>query len=270
MKDLFLISGASTGIGFALAEHFAKQGHHVLAGVRSQKDQEKLKAIANVEPIILDIAKAEDLEKVPALLKERISNYRKLVLINNAGIAVGGPWEILPESQVRKQFEVNVFGLIFLTQKCLPYIRQTKGHVFNISSVSGLFSLPFLGLYASSKFAIEAFSDSLRREMMKFGASVTSINPGPIKTPIWDKGMVDATKDFADDPIYGKVIKKFGESAAESARTALSVEAVVEVVDKAYRAKKAPPRVIVTTFEKKLSLKMLKYLPEQIVDSFFK
>ena len=106
-KDLFLITGASTGIGYALAEHFASKGHAVLAGVRNPKDFEKLKSLTNVIPFILDVTKSLDLAKVPDILSAEIKNGQRFILINNAGVAVSGPWELVTEEDLRKQLEIN-------------------------------------------------------------------------------------------------------------------------------------------------------------------
>ncbi len=270
-KDLFLITGASTGIGHALAIYFAKLGHKVLAGVRSQKDFDSFANVTNLTPIFLDVTKAEHIAKVPPLLESTLSSTQRLILINNAGIAVGGPWEIVSETELRQQLEINVFGAILLTQKCLPLLRRTCGHVFNVSSVSGLFSSPFLGPYSVSKFAMEAFSDSLRREMFKFQVSVTSINPGPIQTPIWDKSLADSkNKIHLDHPVYGSVLKKFEVGINQTVKRALPVSAVVEAVEKEYLSQRPKERVIVATLGTKIFVKLTQVLPARFVDSVLK
>ena len=269
IKDLFLITGASSGIGHALALHFAKLGHGVLAGVRSSKDQTALSSIQHVHPIILDVTKIDEIENAKNLISEKISNYSKLILINNAGITVNGPWEILTTNEIRQQFEVNFFGAVFLTQKLLPLLRQTKGQVINISSISGLFASPFLGPYATSKFAMEAFSDSLRRELQPFCVKVSSINPGAIRTPIWQKGLDNPkNQENYKHPIYGKYLLKLEKSVQRAARKSLDVDVVVLAVNNAYE--KNIPRKVVAAKSIRLFLKLVNYLPLKLVDRLLK
>jgi NAD(P)-dependent dehydrogenase (short-subunit alcohol dehydrogenase family) len=265
--DLFLISGASTGIGRALVEHFAEQGHHVLAGVRSAKDVDQFKSRPNVTPFFLDVTKSDDLNAVPDLIAAKLKPEARLILINNAGIAVHGPWELVSEPDLRRQIDINVLGPILLTKKCLPALRKTKGHVFNMSSISGLFASPFLGPYSTSKFALDAFSDSLRREMIKFGVSVTSINPGPIRTPIWQKGFDNPNREeFQQDPVYGHLLKRFETNVKKAADEAIDVNAVVQAVDQAYRSKMPTLRVIVGTMSTRIFIRLTQFLPSRWVD----
>lgn len=272
LKDLFLITGASSGIGKALALHFANQGSPVLAGVRSEKDHESIgKASQKIIPVFLDVADSAQVDQIPQLLEKHLAPGQRLVLINNAGVAVSKPWELLTKKELDLQISVNVAGPILVTQKCLPCLRQTQGLVINMSSVSGLFASPFLGPYSLSKFAMEAFTDSLRREMAFFGVKVCSVNPGPIDTPIWDKGLQDPEmQKLQDHPVYGKLLKKFQKGVEKAVGQALGVEAVVEVVDEMVRSDNPRIRVVVAPAATRAVMNLTRILPPSWVDQMVK
>lgn len=252
-KQRILISGASTGIGFATAVELAAKGHEVYAGVRKASDGERLqKANSQIRTLILDVTVPESVDAAVARVRaDSVTESRaRLVLINNAGIAVAGPIECLPLAEFRKQFEVNVFGLIDMTQKFLPLIRETGGRIVNISSISGRLAAPFLGPYSASKFAVEGLTDSLRRELAPQGISVSLIEPGPIRTPIWEKGLSGKDDLLAQIPterlgIYETRLRKFVEYTAKTAASADPVEVVVRAIEHAAFAKKPRARYFV-------------------------
>lgn len=180
-KELIVVSGAATGIGAATAHELASMGYHVLAGVRTNHEADAIRA-AGIEPVTLDITVPKHIEA----LAERIANdpeQRPLrALINNAGIEINAPVEVLPLEQWREQFEVNLFGHIAVIQLLLPFLRQSRGRIVNISSVGGVAALPIFGAYAGTKFALEAASDSLRREVAAQGVQVVVVQPGGVAT----------------------------------------------------------------------------------------
>lgn len=194
-QELIVVTGASTGMGAATAKVLARKGFHVLAGVRREADAEALRAdgIKGLEPRILDISVEPDI----AAMAERVARDRLRrplrALVNNAGIAVNAPVETLPLAQWRRQFEVNLFGHIAMTQALLPALRSNSGTVVNISSVGGKFALPTYGAYAGSKFALEAVSDALRREVGE-GSRSSSSNPAQSK-PRWPSAASPPRKD---------------------------------------------------------------------------
>ena len=199
-----VITGISTGIGYSSAKILCDSGYFVYGSVRKNEDGERLSSELgdNFQPLIFDVTDSkeisESVEKVRSDLKpgECIS-----ALVNNAGIALGGPVTLIDIEVFRKQFEVNFFGLIDVTKACLPLLGASKessnqGKIINISSISGKRSHPFIAPYTASKFALEAFSDSLRRELMIYGVDVILIEPGPIKTAIWDKTPDPENNEF--------------------------------------------------------------------------
>ncbi|OBI08705.1 SDR family oxidoreductase [Mycobacterium scrofulaceum] len=196
-NQLIVVTGASTGMGAATARLLARNGFHVLAGVRRDVDADALRA-DRIEPHILDITVESDV----AAIAERVANdplHRPLrALVNNAGIAINAPVETLPVAQWRKQFEVNLFGHIAMTQALLPALLAGKGTVVNISSVGGKVVLPTYGAYAGSKFALEAVSDALRREVGDLGLKVVVVEPGAVRTEMAERGIATAQALMAD------------------------------------------------------------------------
>jgi NAD(P)-dependent dehydrogenase (short-subunit alcohol dehydrogenase family) len=240
-----LISGASTGIGRACAVHLARKGHNVWAGVRTQKAVDEIARlnVQGLSPIFLDVTDSKSIASAVSVVKKKSGTLH--ALINNAGIAVGGPIEGLSLDKWRRQFDINFFGLIELTQACLPMLRESKGRVLNMSSLSGRIATPFLGPYAASKFALEAFSDSLRREMRRFDVKVCIIEPGPIKTPIWEKSVGESLNtEISPDikSLYGESIDKFVSFMRKTGETAVPVSVVVKAVEHALTARSPQTR----------------------------
>jgi NAD(P)-dependent dehydrogenase (short-subunit alcohol dehydrogenase family) len=190
-RELIVVTGASTGLGAATARELARKGFHVLAGVRRKADADALRT-DGVEPHILDITVDSDV----AAIADRVARdplHRPLrALINNAGIAINAPVETLPLAEWRRQFEVNLFGHIAMTQALLPALLISSGTVVNISSVGGKVVLPTYGAYAGSKFALEAVSDALRREVAELGIKVVVVEPGAVKTEMAERGIATA------------------------------------------------------------------------------
>jgi NAD(P)-dependent dehydrogenase (short-subunit alcohol dehydrogenase family) len=172
-----LITGASRGLGRTTALKLASSGWRVFACVRSDADSQRMAEHAGITPIILDITESEHLEKLTSLLPDRLD-----ALVNNAGVAVGGPIETLTLDDLRWQLEVNVIGSTAVTQTVLPLIRRAKGRIVFISSTSGRVATPSLGAYGASKFALEAIGDCLRNELRPWGIKVSLIEPGQIDT----------------------------------------------------------------------------------------
>src|ERR1700727_2806136 len=199
-QELIVVTGASTGMGAASARELARKGFHVLAGVRREVDADALVAdgLEGLEPHILDITVESDV----AAIADRVARdplHRPLrALVNNAGIAINAPVETLPIAYWRQQFEVNLFGHIAITQALLPALLNSSGTVVNISSVGGKVALPTYGAYAGSKFALEAVSDALRREVSAAGVKVVVIEPGAVKTEIAERGIATSEGLMAD------------------------------------------------------------------------
>ena len=189
-----LITGVSSGIGYETALKFLREGYRVFGSVRKKEDADKL--VSQFEtlfvPLVFDVTDSAAILKA----KDEVEKYLKddeciNCLINNAGMSVNGPLAYVPVEDFKKQFEVNVFGVIQVTQIFLPLLgfnnSRKKGKIINIGSAAGKVTRPFMAPYAASKHAIEAITDGLRRELMEFGIDVIVVEPGPIQSDIWSK-----------------------------------------------------------------------------------
>ena len=187
-SDAIVVTGAATGIGRAIALRLAAAGATVFAGVRRESDGTSLAAAAlagRIRPLIFDVTDVEAIERARASVAR--SGLPLAGIVNNAGISVAGPLEVLPDAELRRQFDVNFFGAIAVTRAFLPALRASNGRVVSVGSISGKISVPMLGAYAASKFALEAACDALRVELRPSGIDVVLIEPGAVKTPIWQK-----------------------------------------------------------------------------------
>jgi NAD(P)-dependent dehydrogenase (short-subunit alcohol dehydrogenase family) len=184
-----LITGASTGIGRECALDLSRAGWRVFAGVRKPADGQSLQAESSggIAPLIIDVTDAESISRAAAQLESDLAGAGLDGLVNNAGISVQGPLEFLPLAMFEQQIKVNVTGQLAVTQAFLPLIRKARGRIVFMSSESGRYTLPLLGPYSASKFALEAVGNALRLELMPSGIRVVLIEPGSAKTPIWDK-----------------------------------------------------------------------------------
>jgi NAD(P)-dependent dehydrogenase (short-subunit alcohol dehydrogenase family) len=242
-----LITGASSGIGLACAKRLATLGYSVFAGVRSLAAGEAVRNEApRITPVMLDVCQPASIRNaVVTLGGEPLAG-----LINNAGIAAVGPLEMVPVNEWRHQFEVNVVGLVSITQACLPQLRQGKGRIVNIGSIAGRGALPGSGAYDASKFAVEAISDSLRMELQPFGINVSIVEPGAIATGIWNKAntdldirMSETAPDLLD--LYSHLTSRIRQETARLAGRALPPEAVATAVAQAITASKPKTRYVV-------------------------
>lgn len=254
-----LISGASTGIGKACAERLGSLGHTVYAGVR--KDDISFES-KNVKAVQLDVCNSEQIKSV-------LQNIPQLdVVMNNAGIAVGGPLECVSLEEFKKQFDVNVVGVFDLTRQALALLKKSKTPlILNTSSVSGLFASPYIGPYAASKFAVEALSDAWRRELRKFNIPVVLLEPGPIKTPIWDKS-INQSQLLTNHPAiqeYEPEVSNFMAYVEKEGEKAVSVDQVADLVQSIIEAQKPKARYIING--SRVKLKTLSLLPESWGDS---
>ncbi len=235
MKSV-LISGASTGIGEACAIYLAEHGWRVFDGVRKEADARRLsKAAAGITPLILDVTKPKQIAQAIKKIGKAVGKNGLQGLVNNAGIAVSGPLEFLPMDELRRQMEVNLLGQVELTQACLPLLRAGRGRVVNISSIGGRIVAPFLAPYSMSKFALEAFSDGLRRELRPWKLYVSSVQAGSIDTPIWKKSLKRADTFRLGLPrraeaLYGPAMDRARKQAVDSAARGLPAEDAARLV----------------------------------------
>ncbi|MBS0417893.1 MAG: SDR family oxidoreductase [Proteobacteria bacterium] len=194
-----LVSGCSSGLGLALVERLAHQNVRVYAGLRNLGDATRLPA--NVRPLQLDVTRTEQIQSALQTIESECGHLD--VLINNAGINAVGPWETVPPEIVRNVFDVNFFGAVELTRAFLPMMRRgQRGQIVMVSSLSGLVGLPADGVYAASKFALEAFAESLSYEVRRWNIKVSIFNPGGYATNLMRKAWRPAN---ADGPYEGLI-----------------------------------------------------------------
>jgi NAD(P)-dependent dehydrogenase (short-subunit alcohol dehydrogenase family) len=229
-----VVTGASTGIGWASAKLLLDKGFRVFGSVRKQADAERLKAEfgANFTPLMFDVTDEPAVLAAAREVRAALNGEKLAGLVNNAGIAVAGPVLGLSADDFRRQMEVNVIGPVIATQAFGPLLgadRSLKGNpgrIVMISSVAGKSGSPLTSAYAASKHAIEGFSESLRRELMLFGIDVIVIAPGPVKTPIWSKGQQAADFSRYQNSPYLPALQKAGAYMQELESIGLPAETI--------------------------------------------
>jgi NAD(P)-dependent dehydrogenase (short-subunit alcohol dehydrogenase family) len=238
-----VITGVSTGIGYGCAAELCRRGYRVFGSVRAEGDVARLQRDLGTAftPLVFDVTDADAVNEAAAQVKEAVGDDGLSGLVNNAGISKPGPLTALPPEVVREHFEVNVMGVVHAVQAFLPLLRRAKGRIVNISSVSGRIAYPFMGPYAASKHALEALSDSLRRELLIYGVDVVVIEPGAIDTPIWDKAAHIRTAFQHTD--WGRVLENI--DLLDTRRRALPVAAVTRRVVDALERKRPKTRYAV-------------------------
>lgn len=211
-KPLIAITGVDSGIGKSLCAILASRGFAVAA---SFLETNPFGGIPDIHATRMDIREESDIERFAREIGRLCGEGHPLCgIVNNAGIALGGPIEDLPLSIYRDVFETNFFGLVSFTQKLIPLLAAQRGRIFVVGSMAGRIALPFLSPYAASKFAVEGFCDSLRREVRQFGIRTVLFEPGGIATPIWSKAKTQDTSFVSDK--YRESLRLFEKKVIDS------------------------------------------------------
>jgi NAD(P)-dependent dehydrogenase (short-subunit alcohol dehydrogenase family) len=267
-----VVTGASTGIGRATALALDRAGYRVFAGVRRAQDGDALKASASprLEPLRLDVADAASRESAARCVAEAVGAAGLFGLVNNAGIVVAGPVEFLALDELRRQLEVNVVGLVGVTQSLFPLLRAAPGRIVLIGSSSGYLATPLMAAYAASKFALEAIADSMRRELAGSGVEVVLVEPGAIATPIWEKGVAQGDELMKRLPaealaLYREQLDRLRAYAVKAPARSIPAERVADAVLLAFRAARPRTRYRVGT-DAKLGWWLAKLLPDRALD----
>lgn len=252
VRQSVVITGASTGIGWATTQLLLRKGFRIFGTVRKQSDADRLKAEFgdHFEPLLADVTDEAALRQAARRVGEMLGQERLAGLVNNAGIVVGGPLLHLEPSEIRQQMEVNLIGPFQVTKAFAPLLgtdpRRTgrPGRIVQISSVSGAIGVPFVGPYVASKFALEGMSESLRRELMLYGIDVIVVGPGAVVTPIWDKAAAQDYDRFnATD--YAPILQRFLAFFAEEGKKGLAPEEIGRTIHHALTASKPKVRYAV-------------------------
>lgn len=267
-----VVTGVSTGIGLATARVLARHGVHVFGSVRNVADADRLRSELRdrFTPLVFDVTDADAIHAAVPIVADRLDGETLMGLVNNSGIAVGGPLLHQPLEEVRRHLEVNTVGALATVQAFAPLLGTDRtrsgkpGRIVNISSVAGRISAPFLGAYAASKRALEGMSHSLRRELLIYGIDVIIVNPGSVATPIWDKAeKIDRSRYAGTD--YEPMLRRFLQRALRSGRSGLPAEAVGEVVWTALTARR--PRTFYPVVRRRLlNWTIPLALPARVID----
>ncbi len=233
VSKTILITGASTGIGYGAARQFTQRGYTVFGSVRTQADADRLQHElgSHCIPLIFDVTDVDAIQRAVQEVTKRLDGNGLGGLINNAGIAIGGPLPEQPMDVIRQHFDVNVFGLLAVTQAFLPLLGTRDSHpnrpgrIHNISSVNGQVAIPFMGAYVGSKHAVEGLSHSLRREVSRFGIEVIIVGPGAVKTPIWGKGT---NMDRYRNSVYFPAMQRFLKQVQAAEARGFSIDYIGE------------------------------------------
>jgi NAD(P)-dependent dehydrogenase (short-subunit alcohol dehydrogenase family) len=270
-KQSVVITGVSTGIGWATAKVLLGKEFRVFGTVRKQADADRLSAEFGKDfvPLLADVTNEEAVREAATVVGKMLEGERLAGLVNNAGIVVGGPFLHLESSEMRRQMEVNLIGPFMVTQSFAPLLGSDPGRtgkpgrIVQISSVSGAFGVPFVGAYVASKYALEGMSESLRRELMLYGIDVIVVGPGAVVTPIWEKSGMDLSRFGATD--YGPILERFQAFFEVEGKKGLAAKELGNVIHHALTASKPKVRyAAVAQRFKNWTVPM--HLPKRVVD----
>jgi NAD(P)-dependent dehydrogenase (short-subunit alcohol dehydrogenase family) len=252
MSRSVIVTGASTGIGRATALHLDGRGWTVFAGVRRREDGQALadRSSQRLEPVILDVTKERAIERVAAEIDESVGEEGLTGLVNNAGVFIGGPLELLPLEDFRGALEVNLTGQIAVTQAMLPALRRARGRIVFITSIGGRIAAPFGAPYHASKWGLEAVAESLQGELAPFGVQVSTVEPATVTTEIWRKGQEygnEARERMGEEGerLYGRAVDAMFAVAREADERGIPPERVARVIERALTTSRPRARYLV-------------------------
>jgi NAD(P)-dependent dehydrogenase (short-subunit alcohol dehydrogenase family) len=265
---MVIVTGASTGIGAATARELARRGFHVLAGIRRDQDAEAIRG-PGIEPLLLDITHTEHVRTLATRVDQDPEGRQLRAVVNNAGMGVNVPIEAFPVDEWRKLFEVNLFGHIAVTQAVLPALIRSRGRMVNISSVGGKVAMATYGPYAATKFALEAVSDSLRRELAATGVQVVVVEPGAVSTEMPGRAIA-AANDLAaamtpeQQLRYGGLVRAVNAQTVSHTTSCLPADAAATVIAKAVTARR--PRTRYTVGREAALIRVTRFMPDRALD----
>ncbi|HEX2913319.1 MAG TPA: SDR family oxidoreductase [Chloroflexia bacterium] len=268
-----LVTGASSGMGKACALRLDRAGYTVFAGVRKERDAEMLKQVGSerLVTVILDVTDEKTVFEARRTVEAMVGEAGLVGLVNNAGVGVTAPIELVPLDDLRRQFEINVIGQVAVIQAFLPLIRAGKGRIINVGSVGGRITLPFGGPLCASKYAIESINDALRMELRPWQIPVILVAPGSIRTPAVDKLMADSeamlrTFSREGQNLYGQSYRAFVQAFFKREKDGVAPEVMAETVLRALTASKPRKRYPVGPLSRLLPL-LARWLPTTILDT---
>ena len=261
-KQWVLVTGAASGIGRATSLLLAQKGFGVYATDMALGEMDDLSRINGIETFKLDITYDADVCKAFEFIDKKATGL--FALVNNAGIFSPGPLMALSMERFEKQFAVNIFGTQRITKALFPFLLKSQGRIVNMSSVAGYAATPFSGPYASSKHAIEGWSDALRRELLPFDVKVIVVEPALINTPLWNKDLEGRIEQYRDTIFYKANRRKLEHEAAEAKAHGVHPDVVAEAV---YRALTMPhPKTRYLVSNHPVLHRLVKFLPDTLLD----
>jgi len=269
-----LITGASTGIGYGAAKELIRRGYTVFGSVRKIEDADRVKSElgAGFLPLLFDVTDAAAVDRAVAEVISQCKGQGLGGLINNAGISVIGPIELLSEEEIAYNFEVNVFGLLRVTKAFLPLLGareihpSSPGRILNITSVAGKLAGPYMAPYAGAKHALEGISHAMRLEFMRYGITVIIIGPGVIQTPIWDKGPLER---FEGTSYSDSLARFFGKVLPRAKRDGMPLAECSRQIGDIFETEK--PRIRYAIVRNKfLNWTLPRLLPQRALDKYFR
>ncbi len=271
MKSV-LVTGASTGIGRATAEHLDREGWRVFAGARREADADSLRegGSERLVPLTLDVTAADQIAAAAERIEAEVGEAGLDGLVDNAGIGLLGPLETLPIEDFRRTVEVNLIAQVAVTQALLPQVRAARGRIVFVSSVGGRMAMPFGSPYHAAKFGLEAVADSLRRELRPWGIGVAVIEPGSIDTPIWARANRAAEEIAARTPatqeaLYGSMLERFDAAVGRTASRGIPPERAARTIARALTARRPRTRYPVGA-DARMQMLAARFLPDRLLD----
>ena len=261
-----LVTGASSGIGRATAVEFARRGHQVYAAARRE---EVLAGLAdgerNIRPVGLDVTDGDSVQRAWAKIQAETGGTGVDVLVNNAGFALTGPVEVLPDEAVRRQFDTNVFGVLNVTRAVLPAMRaRGSGRIINVSSIVGRVSFGLMGVYGATKYAVEALSDALRLELRGFGITVVLIEPGFVATNLGSAADAESGRGPVP-PAYQELAETGTRYLARQLANGIPASQVAATIANAAQSRNPRTRYVVPGTVRPL-IALLTALPDKAAD----
>lgn len=277
MSKSVVITGISSGIGYHLAKVYSETGYQVFGSVRSEEDYQRIsKEIPDVVLLKFDVLDTQAIVESVKTVEAALNGKGLDILINNAGVVVSGPLMLLEVEDFQKQYDINLFGMLRVTQAFLPLLgavdspSHKPGMIINMSSVTGQLAFPFVGAYCSSKSAIESFSHSLRRELLPFGIKVVIVAPSGVKTPIWSKESTTQIPQKVAESIFGSYFSHFQHHMQAMARKGLDADKLARKIARISEKRSPKTRY---AFAKQYLVEWLipRYLlPDKIMDKILK
>lgn len=266
--DSVVITGVSSGIGYEISRKFINNGYKVFGSVRTDEDAKRIKKEFGklYFPLIIDVRDSAKIKDASEIVRRELNGSTLTGLINNAGIAVSGPILHISEEEVKNQFDINLFGVLNVIKAFVPLLKgNNPGRIINISSVSGKNVFPFLGIYAASKHALEAISDSFRRELSIYGIKIIIIEPGSTKSEIWNK-IPDFSK-YQNTEFYNSINRIF-KRIEKSMESVMPTKKVSDVIYKAFISNNPKTRYVVVN-NKLTDWWLPRLLPDKFMDKLF-